>query len=120
MAKPFLPSHYEELCELIEYAIDQAFERDKYPFKCYNYLKHINADKKFIVRFKESTTMKNVALTVSDLDAYLEGGSDSYHKQLQEAYGHLGMTKATKIRNYLWRILNDTKSYEQRYLETTV
>ena len=71
-------------------------------------------------RFKESSTMKTVALTVSDLDAFIEGGSDSYHKQLQEAYGHLGITKATKLRNYLWRILNDTKSYEQRYLEKSV
>ena len=120
MAKPFLPSHYEELCELIEYAIDQAFERDKYPFKCYNYLKQVNADKKMVDRFKESSTMKTVALTVSDLDAFIEGGSDSYHKQLQEAYGHLGITKATKLRNYLWRILNDTKSYEPRYLEKSV
>ena len=120
MAKPFLPSQYEELCELIEYAIDQAFERDKYPFKCYNYLKQVNADKKMVDRFKESSTMKTVALTVSDLDAFIEGGSDSYHKQLQEAYGHLGITKATKLRNYLWRILNDTKSYEQRYLEKSV
>ena len=40
--------------------------------------------------------------------------------KLQEAYGHLGITKATKLRNYLWRILNDTKSYEQRNLEKSV
>tara|TARA_B100000575_G_scaffold291232_1_gene296633 strand:- start:8396 stop:8734 length:339 start_codon:yes stop_codon:yes gene_type:complete len=111
MAKPFLPSHYEELCELIEYAIDQAFERDKFPFKCYNYLRQINASPEFIKRFKNSTTLKEVALMVSDLDAYLVDGD----KQCTEAYGHLGTKKAEKIRNYLFRILNDTKTYESRY-----
>ena len=107
MAKPFLPSHYDELCELIEYAIDQAFEGDKFPFKCYNYLRQIKASPEFIERFKNSTTLKGVALMVSDLDAYLVDGD----KQCTEAYGHLGTKKAEKIRNYLFRILNDTKAY---------
>ena len=33
---------------------------------------------------------KNVNLLIYDLDDYLEGGSDSEHKQLKRAYGHLG------------------------------
>ena len=43
----------------------------------------------------------------------MEGGNDSTHKQLREAYGHLGKPEARKIRNYLYEILQDAWKYEQ-------
>ena len=101
----------DDIYEMVDKAIDLAFKDDKFYFKCYNYLRQIKASPEFIERFKNSTTLKGVALMVSDLDAYLVDGD----KQCTEAYGHLGTKKAEKIRNYLFRILNDTKAYESRY-----
>ena len=52
-------------------------------------------------------------LTIYDLEDYLEGGNDSEHKQLREAYGHLGKPEARKIKDYLYKILEDAWKYEQ-------
>lgn len=103
----------DELCELIEHAIDSAFMDDKYPFKCYNYLTQVRATRGLVQEFINSSTAATLALTISDLDAYLEGGTDSDHLQLQEAYGHLGKPRAKKIRDYLHGILRDAWQYER-------
>ena len=46
-----------------------------------------------------------------ELDDYLQGGSDEMHKQLREAYGHIPKPQARKIRNYLYKILEDEGKY---------
>ena len=102
----------DELCDLVEHAIDSAFMDDKYPFQCYNYLKQVGATRSLVREFMDSSTAATLALTISDLDAYLEGGTDSNHLQLQEAYGYLGKPRAKKIRDYLHRILKDDWQYE--------
>ena len=46
-----------------------------------------------------------------ELNEYLEGGQDEQHKQLREAYGHLGKPQARKIMNYLQGFLEDARRY---------
>jgi|TARA_B100000035_G_scaffold3909_1_gene3483 hypothetical protein len=102
----------DEFYELVESAIDAAFEKNLFLFKAYHYFKYNKVKRREVQEFIDSTTAKNVALIISDLEAYIKGGSDSYHKQLKEAYGHLGKPKARKISKYLHDILKDAKQYE--------
>ena len=102
----------EEFYELVESALDHAFEKDVYLFKAYSYLKHRKTKRREITEFIESSSAANLALTIADLDAYIKGGDGNYHKQLREAYGYLGKPKARKIRKYLYGILEDAWQYE--------
>ena len=87
----------EEFYDLVEHAIDGAFEREIYLFKCYQYLQHVKATRRQVREFIESSTAGSTALLVSDLDAYIKGGNDADHKYLREAYGHLGKPSARKM-----------------------
>ena len=102
----------DDIYEMVDQAIDLAFKDDKFYFKCYNYLKDSKATRAYTRKFIDSPTAGGLALTISDLDAYVKGGSDSYHQQLREAYGHLGKPKARKISKYLSQILIDARQYE--------
>jgi|TARA_R100000030_G_scaffold99248_1_gene90115 hypothetical protein len=98
----------DEFYELVENAIDAAFEKDCFLFNCYSYLKHTKTTRKQVREFINSTSAKNVALTCADLEAYIKGGD----KTLREAYGFLGKPKARKIHKYLQKILTDAVKYE--------
>jgi hypothetical protein len=101
---------FHEVYYDVEKAIDYAF-RGKFVLKFYDYLKIKGVLKREVQEFIESTTASNISEIVMDLDAYMEGGSDSQHKQLREAYGHLSKPEARKIRNYLYEILEDAWRY---------
>lgn len=98
----------DEFYELVENAIDAAFEKDCFLFNCYTYLKHSNTTRKQVRMFINSTSAKNVALTCADLESYIKGGD----KMVREAYGFLGKPKARKIHKYLEKILTDAVKYE--------
>jgi hypothetical protein len=95
----------------VEKAIDYAF-KGHFLMNFYDYLRVINARKVDVEEFIESPTAANISNIVMDLDTYLEGGSDNLHKQLREAYGHIPKPQARKIRNYLYKILEDAWKYE--------
>ena len=61
----------EEFYDLVEHAIDCAFEKEMYLFKCYDYLKHNKATRKQVKEFIDSSTAKELALLVYDLEQYL-------------------------------------------------
>lgn len=94
----------------VEKAIDLAFQ-GQFVLKFYDYLKIRKVLKKEVEQFIESSTATNISNLVTDLDEYLEGGSDNAHKQLREAYGHIPKPQARKIRNYLYAILEDAWKY---------
>ena len=96
----------DELYDLVEHAIDYAFEQEKYLFKMYRHLTYIKATRKQVREFIDSSTAKELALLVYDLEQYIKGGSDNEHCQLREAYGHLGKPRARKLRKYLHGILS--------------
>jgi hypothetical protein len=103
----------EEVYSIVEQAIDYAFIKDKFTFNFYEFLKSNKATKKQVEDFIESATSANLNNIVMDLDEYLIGGSDDEHKQLREAYGHYPKPHARKIRNYLYKILEDAWKYEK-------
>jgi len=103
----------EEVYSIVEKAVDYVFVNGKFTLNFYDYLKSNKATKKQVQEFIESPTAASINDTIMDLDEYLEGGSDKEHKQLREAYGHLSKPYARKIRNYLYKILEDSWKYEK-------
>ena len=64
-----------------------------------------------VEEFIESSTANQLNELVLELESYLEGGADSEHKQLREAYGHIPKPMARKIKEYLYGILEDAWKY---------
>ena len=83
-----------EIENIIESCVDRAFTHGKFDVNMYDLLKSNKATKRDVDVFLESGTVKNITLLIYDLEDYLEGGSDSEHKQLREAYGYLGKPEA--------------------------
>jgi hypothetical protein len=105
-----MKSFFVEINYDVEKAIDLAFE-GQFVLKFYDYLKIRGTKKVEVEEFIASSTASEINSLITDLDDYLEGGSDEIHKQLREAYGHIPKPKARKIRNYLQEILEDAWKY---------
>lgn len=101
-----------QMYDVVEHTIDYAF-KGKFMLNMYEYLKSIKATKRDVEEFINSPTALEINGLILDLEDYIEGGNDSIHKQLREAYGHLGKPEARKIRNYLYDLLQDAWKYEQ-------
>ena len=101
-----------QMYDVVEHTIDYAF-KGKFMLNMYEYLKSIKATKRDVEEFINSPTALEINTLILDLEDYMEGGNDSEHEQLREAYGHLGKPEARKIRNYLYEILQDAWKYEQ-------
>lgn len=95
----------------IEKSIDFAFS-GKFILNFYDYLKIKEVRKKDIDAFlTESPAIRNIYYLVNELNEYMEGGDDSKHKQLREAYKHIPKPQARKIKNYLMSIIEDGFRY---------
>ena len=94
----------------VEKAIDYAF-KGQFVLNFYDYLKIRGTKRVEVEEFIKSATANEISNLVMELDDYLEGGSDEMHKQLREAYGHIPKPQARKIRNYLYKILEDAWKY---------
>jgi len=105
-----MDNNFHEVYNDVEKAIDYAFN-GQFVLKFYDYLKIRGTKKIEVDEFIGSTTANEIGSLVTDLDEYLEGGSDEVHKQLREGYGHIPKPQARKIRNYLHGILEDAQKY---------
>tara|TARA_R100001509_G_scaffold64307_1_gene35431 strand:- start:269 stop:622 length:354 start_codon:yes stop_codon:yes gene_type:complete len=102
----------EEFYDLVERSIDCAFEENKFYFKAYDYLKANKIKRKEISDFISSSTADTISQLCYDLDHYIKGGKSTDHRFIREAYGHLGKPRARKIKDYLYKILQDAWQYE--------
>ena len=103
---------FENVYELVEYAIDCAFE-GKMALRFYDFLKSRKTKKHEVDSFIQSSTAHELSMLVLDLEGYIKGGKDSDHKQLREGYGHIPKPKARKIKEYLYSILDDAWMYSR-------
>ena len=101
---------FENVYEMIEEALELAFE-GKMTLKFYEFLKWRKTTKAEVDAFLLSSTAKELADEVVELEEYIKGGRDSNHQQLREAYGHIPKPKARKIKMYLYGILQDAVRY---------
>jgi len=105
-----MENNLQEICNDVEKAIDYAFN-GQFVMKFYDYLMVRKTKKIEVDDFIDSKTSKELTDLVSELEEYLEGGSDNNHKLLREAYGHIPKPQARKIKNYLHGILEDALRY---------
>ena len=102
---------FETVYDMIEHAIELAFD-GKMQLKFYEFLKYRKTKKVEIDAFLQSSTAKEIADTVIELEEYIKGGADNEHKQLREAYHHIPKPQARKIKNYLSGIIEDAWRYQ--------
>ena len=102
---------FETVYDMIEHALELAYQ-GKMQLKFYEFLKYRKTTKVEIESFLHSSTAKELANEVLDLEEYIKGGADNDHKQLREAYHHIPKPQARKIKNYLSQILEDAVRYQ--------
>ena len=101
---------FENVYDMIEHAIELSFE-GKMQLKFYEFLKYRKTTKAEVDAFLQSSTAKELADEVVELQEYIKGGKDNIHQQLREAYGHISKPQARKIKAYLGGILEDAVRY---------
>ena len=101
---------FESVYDMLEHAIEYAFQ-GKMQLKFYEFLKYRKTTKAEVDAFLQSSTAKELADEVLELQEYIKGGKDNLHSQLREAYGHIPKPQARKISTYLESILHDAYKY---------
>ena len=102
---------FENVYDMLEHAIEYAFV-GKMQLKFYEFLKYRKTTKAEVDAFLQSSTAKELADEVLELQEYIKGGKDNLHQQFREAYGHISKPQARKIKNYLAGILEDAVRYQ--------
>ena len=102
---------FENVYDMIEHAIELAFV-GKMQLKFYEFLKYRKTTKAEVDAFLRSSTAKELADEVLELQEYIKGGKDNLHQQLREAYGHIPKPQARKIKAYLNQIVEDAVRYQ--------
>jgi hypothetical protein len=98
----------DELCELVERALDHAME-GRFLMKIYPHMLNQKFTRKECTLFIESSTAANLSITCYDLEKYIKGGD----KTIKEAYGYLSKPQARKVYKHLYGMLEDAWKYEQ-------
>ena len=101
---------FENVYDMLEHAIEYAFQ-GKMQLKFYEFLKYRKTTKAEVDAFLRSSTAKELADEVLELEEYIRGGRDNLHQQLREAYGHIPKPQARKIKQFLEGILEDAERY---------
>ena len=105
-----MSNNFEEVYYVLEEALELAFQ-GKFVVRLYDYLQSRGVTKAEADQFLRSSTAKEYADEVNELDEYIKGGKDNQHQQLREAYHHIPKPQARKIRDYLACILEDAVRY---------
>ena len=105
-----MSNNFEEVYYVLEEALELAFQ-GKFVVRLYDYFQSRGVTKAEADQFLRSSTAKELADEVNELDEYIKGGKDNQHQQLREAYHHIPKPQARKIRNYLACILEDAIRY---------
>ena len=98
---------------IIESAVDNAFLKQNLNLNLYEYLKQNKYTKEDIDDLLESPCVNTLSSTSNELNEYIEGGSDNFHKQLREAYGYISKPAARKIKIYFDNIIADIIKYKE-------
>ena len=105
-----MSNNFEEVYYVLEEALELAFQ-GTFVVRLYDYFQSRGVTKAEVDQFLRSSTAKELADEVNELDEYIKGGKDNQHQQLREAYHHIPKPQARKIRDYLVCILEDAVRY---------
>jgi len=101
----------EELYDLINEAIDNAFRDEKYDLDFYTCLQATNCKRNIIKEFIDSNLGVAIKHQIEELHLYIVGGEQ--YVFIQESYDWMGKHRAQKTKNYLNQIIEDAKRYEK-------
>ena len=80
-----MSNNFEEVYYVLEEALELAFQ-GKFVVRLYDYFQSRGVTKVEADQFLNSSTAKELADEVNELDEYIKGGKDNQHQQLREAY----------------------------------
>jgi predicted component of type VI protein secretion system len=98
----------ENLYSSVNNAVTLAVKQEKYDFDMYSFLKTQKYKRNEVIDFLESPLITAVAEEIYQLETYLNSNSS-----MQDLYGWMGRCRAQKFKEYLNKIINDLKKYEQ-------
>jgi len=99
----------DEIYCMVNAAIDLAVTDQKYYLNVYDFAKSEKMKRKEIISFLESSLVSQIRDEAKHLDMFLKGGP----ADLRECYGWMGKPRATKYRDYLYKIIQDAERYEK-------
>ena len=101
----------EDIFDIVNSAIDTAFTQEKYQLNFYEYLQGENFKKDEILNFINSSLGLAIVYQIEEIEMYLEGGDRAAF--VRESYNWMGKPRARKVKEYLEKIMEDAKKYEQ-------
>jgi len=99
----------EEIFNLVNVAIDTAITQQQYKLNVYDFAKTEKMKRKDMLHFLGSSLVSQIRDEIAHLDMYLNGGP----ADLTEVYGWMGIPRATKYRDYLYKMIEDAERYEK-------
>lgn len=101
----------ETIYDVVNEAINLVFSEDKYDLDFFSYLSSQKITRNEIKQFINSYLFTSIVDQVEELNLYLLNDKNSL--VLKEAYDWMGETRVLKTRNFLNKIIEDAKNYEQ-------
>jgi len=101
----------EDVFDIVNSAIDTAFTQEKYQLNFYEYLQGENLKKDEILKFIDSSLGVAITYQIEEIEMYLEGGDRAAF--VRESYNWMGKPRARKVKEYLEKIMEDARKYEQ-------
>lgn len=105
-----------DIYDIVNTAIDIAFTQEKYQLNFYDYLDGENFKKDQVVSFINSSLGIAIKHQIEELELYLDGGDRVAF--VRESYSWMGKPRARKVKEYLEKIMQDAKNYEQSKRKT--
>jgi hypothetical protein len=101
----------QSIVDVVNTSIDNAFKKQDYTFKFFDYLEGEKVTKKSVVEFDKSFVVLAIRDQIKELDLYINDERDSL---IKESYQWMGIPRAQKLKDYLNSILDDAERYEKR------
>ena len=99
----------DEIYSLVNGAIDLAVTDQQYKLNIYDFAKSEKMKRRDMVSFLKSSLVSQMRDEAKHLDMYLNDGP----ADLTECYGWMGKPRATKYRDYLYKMIEDAERYEK-------
>jgi hypothetical protein len=97
-----------EIYDIVNLAIDRAVIDDVYNLNFYSFLEASKLKRAEVISFLDSVLVSQMYAEIENLDLYLLDVAD-----LVEVYGWMGKQRSKRYREYILKIIEDAKRYEQ-------
>lgn len=102
---------HENISPIVNDAIDLAVKRERYVLNLYSYLKSESVKRNEVLLFLQSPLVSCMMDEITQLETYLSGEPTA--RDLKEVYGWMTDQRVRKFKDYLVKMIDDAKQYEQ-------